>query len=801
MKTKNPGRTTTALTLAEYAKAKALPEDFLKKLGLSDINLRDRVAVKIPYMDEGGAVVSVRFRFSMDPSGPRFAWRNGSKLYPYGLWRLADARKAGYVCIDEGESDTQTLWLHGIPALGLPGASSWKEEWADYLDGIKKIFVVVEPDRGGKAILKKFVRSTIRNRVWVVKLDGAKDPSELYLKDPKGFRKSWHDAISNAKPWASVEKEMGEKLHPVPDNGVLPYEFTPAGMIWHKPTRDGEEDVRLTNFNAQITTDTLEDDGAECHRRFEMEASHGGRIERFEVPAAQFGAMNWVAEKIGALGVIYPPPIHRDHARAAVQLLSTDVRRRRVFTHLGWRKLGNQWAYLHAGGAITDTGVKNNVMVRLPDVLKNFELPSPPTGDEIKAAVRASLHLLEVTPDAISVPIYASIWRAPLGSCDFTLHMAGPTGTGKTELAVLAQQHFGTAFNARNLAAGWSGTANSLEAIAFAAKDALLLVDDFAPQGSQHDVSRTHRDADRLIRAQGNNAGRSRMRSDATLRPTKSPRGLILSTGEDIPRGHSTRARLLVVELTESNLDWKRLTRCQEEAREGHYAKALAGYLQWLAARHDLLQSELRPNVAKLRAQASQSAAHKRTPDIVAQLAVGLHTFLRFAISCKALSQEEGKGYWRRFWNALGVAAAQQREHQRSEEPAARFMGLLNSVLASGAAHFADAKDGHTPNGVKGPCIGWIDGDLALLEPNAAFAAVQRLAREQGDALAVGVKTLWKRMKDRGHTICHDEERNLLSRNIDGNRRRVLAVDASKLAIPGAPELRAHRSRREYPEK
>jgi hypothetical protein len=127
VKTKS-AHSATCLTLAEYAQAKALPEDFLKKLGLSTINLPDRMAVKIPYMDDGGAVVSARFRFSMDPSGPRFAWRTGSKLCPYGLWRLADARKAGYVCIDEGESDTQTLWLHGIPAIGLPGANSWKED-------------------------------------------------------------------------------------------------------------------------------------------------------------------------------------------------------------------------------------------------------------------------------------------------------------------------------------------------------------------------------------------------------------------------------------------------------------------------------------------------------------------------------------------------------------------------------------------------------------------------------------------------------------------------------------------------
>ena len=51
----------------------------------------------------------------------------------------------------EGESDGHTLWFHGIPALGVPGASHWREERdATCFDGIETIFVVVEPDRGGE---------------------------------------------------------------------------------------------------------------------------------------------------------------------------------------------------------------------------------------------------------------------------------------------------------------------------------------------------------------------------------------------------------------------------------------------------------------------------------------------------------------------------------------------------------------------------------------------------------------------------------------------------------------------------
>src|SRR5205807_5268138 len=104
------------------------------------------------------------------------------------------------------------------------------------------------------------------------------------------------------------------------------------------------------------------------------------------------------------------------------------------------------------------------------------------------------------------------------------------------------------------LPANWSSTGNALEAQAFTAKDALLVVDDFAPQGSAADVQRYHREADRLLRGQGNGAGRQRMKADATLRPAKPPRGLVLSTGEDTPRGQSLRARMLVVEVSPGDL-------------------------------------------------------------------------------------------------------------------------------------------------------------------------------------------------------------------------------------------------------
>ena len=281
----------------------------------------------------------------------------------------------------------------------------------------------------------------------------------------------------------------------------------------------------------------------------------GNRVVRCTVPASQFAAMNWPMEHLGAKATIYAGSGMRDHARAATQLLSGEVPERTVYTHLGWQTTGEGPVYLHYSGVIGASGPVPSVEVRIDEALAGFVLPSPPDGDDLIAAVRASLGIVGlrpgegVAPDAITFPVYSAIWRAVLGGTDFSIHETGPTGEGKTEIAALAQQHWGAGLDARNLPGSWSSTGNSLEGQAFAAKDAIFVVDDFVAGASIHDQARLHREADRVLRAQGNRSGRGRMRADGSLRPPKPPRGLILSTGEDIPRGQSLRSRLVVLEV------------------------------------------------------------------------------------------------------------------------------------------------------------------------------------------------------------------------------------------------------------
>jgi hypothetical protein len=122
-------------TLENYAAYVGLPVEFLKALGLKEYRHLGEPAVSMPYLDENGEVLLTRSRVSITGK-PKVKTRRGDKHRLYGLWRLEEAREAGYLWLFEGESDTQTGWYHGEPSVGIPGANGWKPEWASELAGI-----------------------------------------------------------------------------------------------------------------------------------------------------------------------------------------------------------------------------------------------------------------------------------------------------------------------------------------------------------------------------------------------------------------------------------------------------------------------------------------------------------------------------------------------------------------------------------------------------------------------------------------------------------------------------------------
>jgi hypothetical protein len=199
-------------SLEEYSEYKEIPVDFLEDLGLSEKKYKGSYSLVIPYMDEDGNTVSYRYRTGLS-GADNFRWEKGANMILYGLWKLKEAREKGYVVLVEGESDCHTLWFNGFPAIGVPGASTWKEEWAaHYFQDVPKLYVVIEPDKGGGILLGALKKSELNNRIKTLNLGKFKDPSGLYLSAPGRFKQNFEEALSSAIPLKALLSKERKKI-------------------------------------------------------------------------------------------------------------------------------------------------------------------------------------------------------------------------------------------------------------------------------------------------------------------------------------------------------------------------------------------------------------------------------------------------------------------------------------------------------------------------------------------------------------------------------------------------------------
>jgi len=193
------------LTISELASAKQLPVEYLRKFGLEET----LDGVLIPYrLADGSLAPRQRVRSHMEHV-KGWCWWQGEKhdsVAPYGLNRLADARKAGYIVLEEGESDYWTLRYHGFPALGIPGAEMAKTLKGEHLHGVPKIFIMQEADAAGAAFLAGVNRRLAdigwTGEIRIVSLAPLKDANDLHCADPAKFKATFQAALDSAQRFA-----------------------------------------------------------------------------------------------------------------------------------------------------------------------------------------------------------------------------------------------------------------------------------------------------------------------------------------------------------------------------------------------------------------------------------------------------------------------------------------------------------------------------------------------------------------------------------------------------------------------
>jgi len=176
---------------AEITSWKGIDPRVLADFGVSE----GVVGFRVPYFDREGTLYRVKlFGFDGDAPGrdvKAVRWlRERKPQIPYGVWRLATADPRA-VILTEGESDTWALAeaFPRIAAIGIPGASSWKSEWAPLLERFERVYLSFDGDAPGRDLSDRVWADLDDARVRYLRLpDGADTRSILQQLGPKAYR-------------------------------------------------------------------------------------------------------------------------------------------------------------------------------------------------------------------------------------------------------------------------------------------------------------------------------------------------------------------------------------------------------------------------------------------------------------------------------------------------------------------------------------------------------------------------------------------------------------------------------------
>lgn len=565
------------------------------------------------------------------------------------------------------------------------------------------------------------------------------------------------------------------------------FRFTPTGLIHRKSTRWNAEPVRLTNFNARIIAELIEDDGSlEETRVFEIEAELEGIKRLIRVPSSKFAAMAWPTSMLGARAIVFPG--QGDVARAAIQSLSKGIRQMTIYMHTGWRMIDGVQSYLHSGGAITPTGNRTDVTVRLPESLRYYMLPEPATDERgISKAYEDVLTVKNAFKSQLTVPLIGGVFASVLERIDYSLYFAGQSGTRKSELTSMAQAFFGSGFHRLTLPANWGMDSSiALMLKAFRAKNAVLTIDDFAPNGQKNHDDKLHAKAEDVLRAAGNGSGRTTAKVDHSERAGKPSRCLIISSGEEIPKGLSLQNRLLIVPMQLGDIPDRELSMVQGMAREGELAMANAVWIQHVAKYHATVTRRFTRRCIEFRDRLClKNKNHARQPTTIAHIISAWYAWISSGVVNGAFSRRYAHKMRREIWEAMTASMELQKEQHTTTHPAIYFLELLRSALLSGRCHLATT-DGLQPlgqankygwrNGIQqGDLAGWIDGDWVYLEPSAAYKSANSQGVSIGEGLPVTANSLWKRMDEKELIVFKEPGR--------GNRARTPLIGVPAVVI------------------
>ena len=735
----------------------------------------------------------------------------------YRLPEVAAAIQAGdTVYVVEGEKDADTLAGWGYCGTTSPmGADHWERGHSEQLRGAN-VVIIPDADASGEKYCQAIVDSAmdIAKSVRVVHLRDAYpelpdkgDISDLAaLIGADAARQMLDELVEKADP---VEMDLYKKAVSIYNN--LPGYCIEKGCIaqWSESSAARP----LGTFVALPVTELTKDDGAQVNKYLEIAGwdPNGKALNRLMVAMSKFKGMDWALEGWGLTANIMPGNTVRDRLRSAITSAGAmAAKRRTIYGHTGWRKIGGRWNYLFEGGCIGS----DDVTVEMEPGLNAYSLNNVPEDLSAKDAALSSFCISGVIHERVAMPLLGITYLAPLieflarvgNQPAFILLLRGATNTRKSTAAALVLSHFGQ-FSPKTPPSSFMDTANSVRRKAFVVKDMPLLIDDYHPTTSIQERRKMEGIMQSLSRSFGNLAARGRLNADSTVQVSMAPRCIALMTAEETPMiGDSGISRFYEVEVEDGDVPGNdALTELQQSARRGELRAAMRAYIEWLQPQADILPQQLDEMFIRYRARATNAFEGMRvlgrTVEAVAQLMIGITYMLKFFHDLGLCDAETAYAQLEEYWDIIvGNSSAQVRSS--SDESAVQlFMAAITEMLASKTITVMDITPGreHTSPG-KG-MAGYVDELNYYFMAETVYGAVVHFYRDQDRVFPASRAALFKQLRAQGiiQQVGSDGKSTKAKRTPDGKNQRLLWIPRWKLDGGKEPDPKTIQEKMEFP--
>lgn len=529
-------------------------------------------------------------------------------------------------------------------------------------------------------------------------------------------------------PTKEIYKDITKKFTKIKD-------YTPDknGRIY-RYTKDGPRII--SNFIINPKSEIIKTDGCDSESKLILEGilEGGVKLPEVEISMEEFIKMDWITQRWGIRPTISPGRNMKDYLKDCVQQISKDIDINTIYSHTGWTVQDNKYIYLHSKGGIGS----DNINTDIPLELSGYSFPKE-VRDK-KEAIDLSLETLNLAKHDITIPLLSMTYLAPLVGLiaegnrtpNFVLWVYGLTGSRKTSASLAFLNHFGN-FSSNIPPASFKDTANAIELKAHTLKDSLLLIDDYHPNIDGSDARKLASTAERILRMYGDRVGRSRMRADTTLNKTYKPRGMAIVTGEDLPKGASSTARYIGVEIKREDINLDILSKLQKEHKK--LAEAMAIYIDWISKNVELVQSFIDEKFDELKIKYKEETTHGRINDAVIWLSISFELLLTFLYEYMFICDDEIEELRLSNEQVIKNILKNQEALYRNQEVELMFIDALEEMINLGKLCLLPVKKQKDNNQIisnyAGKFIGYYDKEFLYLYDSTMYAEVETFLKER----------------------------------------------------------------------